>query len=221
VPIDVLWFKLTAPGPDPQRSLGFLDYGKALVALDRGSYWQCGYIIAKGQFEEIKNAGIEKFRMSIASLAPFLAPRVHEITDWEQVKLLSVTIDGLTCWYKKGLVCIGDAAHAMSPMGGVGINLAIQDAIAAGNILIPAFKKGTPEQKDLAAIQTRREFPTKVTQRVQVFLQDHFFNPYLHTHKHVHMPFPFRLFQKFPFLRGIPARFIGVGVRPEHISKDR
>ena len=218
VPIDVLWFRLSAHGVDPQQSLGFIDNGQVLVALDRGEYWQCGYIIAKGQYEEIKKNGLEKFRLSIASLAPFLSASVLELTDWEHIKFLSVTIDYLKQWHTNGLLCIGDAAHAMSPLGGVGINLAIQDAVAAGNILVPAFKKGTPNEADLALVQKRREFPTRLLQRLQVLMQDRFLNPYLHTRGHMQMPWILSLFQTFPLLRWIPARLIGIGFRPEHIQ---
>ena len=221
VPIDVLWFHLSARESDPEQSFGFLDEGKALVTLDRGDYWQCGFLIPKGDFERIKSEGLEKFRMTIARLAPHLSPSVGEIKDWEQVKFLSVTIDHLEKWYKPGLLMIGDAAHAMSPLGGVGINVAIQDAIAAGNILVPAFKEGVPTEADCARVQKRRTFPVRVIQRLQVFMQDRFLEPYLHTQRRItKLPWLLRIFQRLPFLRYIPARLVGIGFRPEHISSD-
>jgi 2-polyprenyl-6-methoxyphenol hydroxylase-like FAD-dependent oxidoreductase len=221
VPIDVLWFRLSARESDPEQSFGFIDEGKALVTLDRGDYWQCGFIIAKGDFEHIKSGGLEKFRMTIARLAPHLSASVSEIRDWDQVKFLSVTIDHLEKWYKPGLLMIGDAAHAMSPLGGVGINVAIQDAIAAGNILVPAFKKGTPNEADCAAIQKRRWFSVRLIQRLQVFMQDKFLEPYLHTQSRItKLPWMLKVFQHLPFLRYIPARIVGIGFRPEHVQTD-
>jgi 2-polyprenyl-6-methoxyphenol hydroxylase-like FAD-dependent oxidoreductase len=220
VPIDVLWFKLPASAADPEQSFGYLDQGRALVTLDRGDNWQCALIIAKGDYEHIKKDGLEKFQMMIARLAPGFSHAVRHITDWDEVKFLSVTIDHLERWYKPGLLMIGDAAHAMSPMGGVGINLAIQDAVAAGNILIPVFKKGTPTETDCAAIQDRRWFPTRMTQRLQVFMQDRFLQPYMKSHEHItRAPWQLRLLNKLPFLRQIPARIVGIGFRPEHVRE--
>jgi len=220
VPIDVLWFKLPATGADPERSFGYIDEGRAMVTLDRSDYWQCAFIIAKGDFDEIKKEGLEKFRMMIARMAPFFSGVVREIDTWDKVKFLSVTIDYLTQWYKPGLLMIGDSAHAMSPIGGVGINLAIQDAVAAGNVLIPAFKKGIPEEKDFAAIQERRRFPTRMTQRLQVFMQDRFLQPYMHQRTHVaEAPWQLKLLNQLPILRSISARIVGIGFRPEHIKE--
>ncbi len=217
VPIDVLWFHLSARESDPEQSFGFIDEGKVLVTLDRGDYWQCGFIIAKGQFDDIKAAGLDKFKLAIASLAPFLSQSVVEITDWEQIKFLSVTIDHMHIWHKPGLLLLGDAAHAMSPLGGVGINLAVQDAVAAANVLVPSFRNGVPQESDCAKIQERREFPTRMTQRMQVFMQDKFLTPYLRSHGPLRLPFVLRLFQKIPPLRWIPARLMGIGFRPEHV----
>jgi len=219
-PIDVLWFRLSSRATDPEQSFGFIDDGKVLVTLDRGDYWQCAFIINKGDFEHIKDDGLEKFRFMIARLAPFISPSVVELDDWDKVKLLSVTVDRLEEWQKPGLVMIGDAAHAMSPLGGVGINLAIQDAVAAGNILVPAFRKGIPDEHTTKKIQERREFPTKMMQRLQVFLQNRVLIPYLHTHGHLKVPWFLRMFQKFPPLRAIPARIVGLGFRPEHVKID-
>ncbi|HLT24930.1 MAG TPA: FAD-dependent monooxygenase, partial [Ignavibacteria bacterium] len=162
--------------------------------------------------------GLDNFRKNIGRLAPFTEGRVSEITDWDTVKLLSVKVDRLKKWYREGLLCIGDAAHAMSPIGGVGINLAIQDSVAAANILIPAFKKGKPDMDDLEKIQKRRMLPTRVLQRFQVFMQDRVLIPYLKSNRIVKAPFLLKLFNKFPVLRRLPARFIGIGIRPEHIK---
>lgn len=221
VPIDVLWFRLPASGADPEQSFGYIDEGRALVTLDRGDYWQCGLIISKGDFELIKAEGLEKFQLMIARLAPSFSSAVREISDWEKVKFLSVSIDHLEKWYRPGLLFIGDSAHAMSPMGGVGINLAIQDAVAAGNVLIPAFKKGAPTEQDCAKVQDRRRFPTRMTQRLQAFMQDRFLQPYLRKHTHlVRAPWPLRMLNNLPVLRQIPARIVGLGFRPEHVRPD-
>jgi 2-polyprenyl-6-methoxyphenol hydroxylase-like FAD-dependent oxidoreductase len=216
VPIDVLWFRLPADGHDPQQSFGYMDDGKVLVQLDRGSYWQCGFLVEKGGFDRVKAGGLDAFRDSIVKLAPFLAPSVAALTRWDDVKLLSVAIDRLRTWHREGLLMIGDAAHAMSPLGGVGINLAIQDAIAAANILIPAFERGAPTRADLARVQRRRELPTRMTQRLQVLLQDHLLTPALRSRGHFRPPWPMRLLGRLPLLSRAPARFIGMGFRPEH-----
>lgn len=217
-PVDVLWFKLFKHASDPHQLSGIVNDGKLLVMIDRGDYWQCAFIIAKGDFEQVKKKGLPAFHQTIMELAPFTEGKVEEIDDWEQVKLLSVTVDRLKTWYTAGLVCIGDAAHAMSPLGGVGINLAIQDAVAAANVLIPAFKEGIPAERDFARIQKRREFPTRVTQRFQIMMQDRVLLPYLHAKGPTRPPFISKLFNWVPILRWLPARFIGIGVRPEHIK---
>lgn len=216
-PIDVLWFRLSKQTGDPGQVFGVMNFGKFMLMINRGDYWQCAFVIAKNDFENIKNEGLDNFRDGIKRLAPFTADRVNEISDWDAVKLLSVKVDRLKKWYREGLLCIGDAAHAMSPIGGVGINLAIQDSVAAANILIPAFKKGKPDMDDLEKIQKRRMFPTRVLQRFQVFMQDRVLIPYLKSNRIVKAPFLLKLFNKFPVLRRLPARFIGIGIRPEHI----
>jgi 2-polyprenyl-6-methoxyphenol hydroxylase-like FAD-dependent oxidoreductase len=217
-PIDVLWFRISSHDYDPKQSFGFMDDGKVLVQLDRGDYWQCGFLVEKGGFDRIKARGIDAFREDIVKLAPFSKPSVGELTSWDQVKLLSVVIDRLRTWYRDGLLMIGDAAHAMSPLGGVGINLAIQDAIAAANILIPAFARGAPTAADLANVQKRRELPTRMTQRLQVLLQDYVLTPALKSRGHFSAPWPVRMFNRLPVLRRAPARFIGMGFRPEHVA---
>jgi 2-polyprenyl-6-methoxyphenol hydroxylase-like FAD-dependent oxidoreductase len=217
-PIDVLWFRLSMRGTDAEQSLGYVDDGKFMVLLDRGDYWQCGFLIEKGGFEDIRARGLQAFRADVAKLVPSLCDCVEELTDWDQVKLLSVAVDRLRRWYKDGLLMIGDAAHAMSPVGGVGINLAIQDAIAASNVLVPAFERGAPTQADLAAIQKRRMAPTRMTQHLQVLVQDRVLRPVLRSSGHLTAPWPVRLFDWLPILQRVPARAIGMGFRPERVT---
>jgi 2-polyprenyl-6-methoxyphenol hydroxylase-like FAD-dependent oxidoreductase len=217
-PIDVLWFRLSKQAGDPGQVFGVMNYGKFMLMLNRGDYWQCAFVIAKNDLENMKKVGLNEFKKGIVRLAPFTEGRINEIGDWEAVKLLSVKVDRLKKWYREGLLCIGDAAHAMSPIGGVGINLAIQDAVAAANILIPAFREGTPGVNDFKRLQKRRMFPTRVIQRFQVFIQDRVLIPYLRSDRTIKAPFLLKLFDKFPVLRRLPARFIGIGIRPEHID---
>jgi 2-polyprenyl-6-methoxyphenol hydroxylase-like FAD-dependent oxidoreductase len=217
-PIDVLWFRLSKKEGDEEQLFGFINNGKMMGMIDRGDYWQCAFLIAKGDFDKIRSDGLDNFRKGLVKLAPFTEGRISELQDWDAIKLLSVKVDRLEKWYRPGLLCIGDAAHAMSPLGGVGINLAIQDSVAAANILIPAFRIGLPGKDDLAKIQKRRTFPTKITQMFQVFMQDRVLIPYLKTNNTVKAPFVLKLFNWFPILRRLPARFIGIGVRPEHIE---
>lgn len=218
-PIDVLWFRVSRTDDGTTRSMGYMDGGKFFVMLDRDTYWQCGFIIGKGTFDEIKAKGLQEFRNSIATLVPILTDAVNELQDWDHIKMLSVSVDHLTTWYKEGILCIGDSAHAMSPLGGVGINLAIQDAVAAANVLIPAFRNGIPNTDDFRKIQKRRELPTRLIQRMQVFLHHNVLAPVLRTKGALHIPFPMRMLQYFPFLRWIPARLIGIGFRPEHVDE--
>jgi 2-polyprenyl-6-methoxyphenol hydroxylase-like FAD-dependent oxidoreductase len=215
-PMDVLWFRVSRKDSDLSHPLGKLDHGRMIVMIARGTYWQCAYLIRKGAFESIKARGLDAFRADVAAIAPELGDRLDEITSFDDVKLLTVTVDRLTRWQRRGLLCIGDAAHAMSPMGGVGINLAIQDAVAAANILVPAFRKGRPKFRDLRAVQKRRDFPTRATQWVQVQVQNRVISRILGNDIPFTVPWPLRLFRIFPFLRRIPARLVGMGVRPEH-----
>jgi 2-polyprenyl-6-methoxyphenol hydroxylase-like FAD-dependent oxidoreductase len=216
-PIDVLWFRLSRQPSDPGQVLGRFVAGKIMVMLNRDSYWQCAFVIPKGDFEGIKQRGIESFRADIVSIASFLSNRVEELQDWESIKLLTVLVDRLRKWYRPGLLCIGDAAHAMSPVGGVGINLAIQDAVATANILARPLSQNYVSLSHLQKIQWRREFPTRVTQWAQVQVQNRVLGPTLLSRQQIKPPLAFRLFQKFPLLRRIPARLIGIGVRPEHV----
>jgi 2-polyprenyl-6-methoxyphenol hydroxylase-like FAD-dependent oxidoreductase len=187
------------------------------IMVDRGEYWQCGYVIPKGAAEEIRSRGIEKFREQIVNLAPFLADRVSELRDWNDVSLLTVKVDRLKKWFRPGLLCIGDSAHAMSPVGGVGINLAVQDAVAAANILAPKLASGNVMEADLESVQQRREFPTRATQKLQIAIQNRVIRSVLGSSTPLKLPFLLRLVGAFPVLRRIPARVIGLGFRPEHI----
>jgi 2-polyprenyl-6-methoxyphenol hydroxylase-like FAD-dependent oxidoreductase len=204
------------PG-DPGQTLGRFDAGRVFVMLNREDYWQCAFVIPKGGLDEIRSRGLEFFRNEIARLAPYLHDRTAELKDWSDIKLLSVSVDRLRQWHRPGLLCIGDAAHAMSPVGGVGINLAIQDAVAAANILAPRFKQGTASEDDLRAVQRRREFPTRATQAMQVFIQNRVISRVLKRTGKLSAPLPLRLIRLMPFLTRIPARLIGLGIRPEHV----
>jgi 2-polyprenyl-6-methoxyphenol hydroxylase-like FAD-dependent oxidoreductase len=197
--------------------MGRFDVGRIFIMLNRGDYWQCGFVIAKGALGEIRASGLALFRDSVAKLAPFIADRVHELQDWELIKLLTVQVDRLRQWYRPGLLCIGDAAHAMSPVGGVGINLAIQDAVATANLLTQPLLDGRVTEADLAKVQDRRVWPTEMTQRVQLLVQDRVIRPVLNSTTRLTPPFAVQLLARFPFLRRIPARMIGLGIRPEHV----
>jgi 2-polyprenyl-6-methoxyphenol hydroxylase-like FAD-dependent oxidoreductase len=185
--------------------------------LDRGDYWQCAYVIPKGGFERLRAQGIEAFRKDLVALNPKLDGRVNELASWDDVKLLTVRVDRLKRWYRPGLLCIGDAAHAMSPVGGVGINLAIQDAVAVANILWDPLRKGPVSEQVLAQVQKRRQWPTEMTQAVQLFVQRRVISNVLSMTEAPRPPFILTMFNRFPFLRRIPARLIGMGFRPEHV----
>jgi len=216
-PMDVLWMRLSRHPTDPEQTLGRVDAGRILVMLDRGDYWQCAFVIPKGGFDQIRASGLTNFRAEIARLVPYLGDRVGELADWSDIRLLTVAVDRLRVWHRPGLLCIGDAAHAMSPIGGVGINLAIQDAVAAANILAPRLLKGGVTEDDLQRVQRRREFPTRGMQRLQVFLQNRVIGQVLQSTGKLSPPLPVRLLGRWPWLRRIPARLIGLGFRPEHV----
>jgi 2-polyprenyl-6-methoxyphenol hydroxylase-like FAD-dependent oxidoreductase len=217
-PIDVLWMRVSRDLSDPNQTLGRFRAGKILVTLDRGEYWQCAYVIPKGGLDAIRQRGLARFQDEIASVAPFLRERLNELNDWNDVKLLSVAVDRLRQWSRTGLLCIGDSAHAMSPIGGVGINLAIQDAVATANILAGPLAKGTVTEERLRRVQRRREFPTRVTQGFQVFAHKRFIGPAMRNARPLtRLPFALKLLQMFRILRRIPARLVGLGVRPEHV----
>ncbi len=215
VPIDVLWTRISKKKDDPEQSFGFFQHGKLLVMLDRGDYWQCGFVIPKGGFEEIKARGLPQFQNEIVSFAGFLHDRVSELDDWSKIKLLTVQINRLRDWCRDGLLCIGDSAHAMSPAGGVGINLAIQDAVATANLLAEKLRNGPVSVDDLRQVQLRREWPTRLIQGMQVFIHRRVVTGRASGNKES-LPFIVRLLKWFPILRQLPARFIGIGPRPEH-----
>jgi 2-polyprenyl-6-methoxyphenol hydroxylase-like FAD-dependent oxidoreductase len=216
-PMDVLWMRLSRHPDDPKQTLGRVDTGRIFVTLNRGDYWQTAFVIPKGGFDEIHHRGLPALRDEIAALAPYLRDRVDELKDWSDVKLLSVSVDRLRVWHRPGLLCIGDAAHAMSPIGGVGINLAVQDAVAAANILAPRFLQGAVSEQDLDAVQRHRNFPTRATQRLQVILQNRVIGRVLKSSGRLSPPLALRLLRSLPFLRRLPARLIGLGFRPEHV----
>jgi 2-polyprenyl-6-methoxyphenol hydroxylase-like FAD-dependent oxidoreductase len=217
VPIDVLWLRLSRREHDPGAEFGNIGPGGILVAIPRSDYYQCAFVIRKSAFDTIKANGLPAFRASIAKLAPFLADRVDELQEWDQVKLLTVTVDHLRAWALPGLLCIGDAAHAMSPIFGVGINLAIQDAVAAANLLYEPLRSGAPTFAQLQRVQRRREWPARIVQRIQVFVQDRFMTRLLDTSNLPRAPWILRLLTAIPGFRRIPAYVVGIGFRPEHV----
>jgi 2-polyprenyl-6-methoxyphenol hydroxylase-like FAD-dependent oxidoreductase len=219
-PMDVLWFRVRRTAEDPANTMGRFAAGRIFIALNRGDYWQCGYVIAKGQFEEMRRQPFETFRAAVAQVAPYLSDSVRDLHGWDDVKLLTVRVDRLAEWFRPGLLCIGDAAHAMSPVGGVGINLAIQDAVAAANILFEPLRQGRPALGQLRRVQQRRELPTRVTQWLQVAVQRRVIARVLTETGPLKPPLAAHLLARFPFLRRIPARIVGLGVRPEHVSPE-
>src|SRR5271155_5241912 len=217
-PMDVMWMRLSRRPTDPPQTLGHFDRGRILFLINREDYWQCAFVIPKGTADEIRQRGLEAFRQEIAALEPFLQDRIEELGDWKQISLLTVTVDRLARWSGPGVLCIGDAAHAMSPIGGVGINLAIQDAVAAANILAPRLLQGSASEDDLQAVQRRREFPTRATQRLQLFVQNRVIGRVLQSTGKPSPPLLLRLLGHWPLLRRIPARVLGLGFRPEHVK---
>jgi 2-polyprenyl-6-methoxyphenol hydroxylase-like FAD-dependent oxidoreductase len=217
VPMDTLWFRLGKGHTDPAGSTIRFDANRIFVAISRGDYWQCAFHIPKGSWEEIRRGGLSAFRRSIVRLVPEFTDRLDEVEDWEEIKLLAVTLDRLDRWHRPGLLCIGDAAHAMSPIGGVGVNLAVQDAVAAANILWHPLKAGTLRSDHLRLVQKRRMFPTRFTQRLQAFLHSRLFHPALTASARPTVPLLFRLMSRFAALRHVEARLIALGVRPEHV----
>src|SRR5262245_5774884 len=219
-PMDVLWFRLRRTATDPIATMGRFDSGRIFVTLNRGDYWQCGYVIAKGQFEIMRRQEFATFRAEIVRLAPYTKDSVRDLRGWEDVKLLTVRVDQLLEWFRPGLLCIGDAAHAMSPVGGVGINLAIQDAVAAANVLFKPLRAGQIAVDHLRRIQKRREFPTEVTQALQVAVQRRIVSRVLGETGRLKPPLAVRLLAQVPLLRRIPARIVGLGIRPEHVEPE-
>jgi 2-polyprenyl-6-methoxyphenol hydroxylase-like FAD-dependent oxidoreductase len=217
-PMDVLWMRISRRPSDVSQAFGRIQPGQIFVTINRDAYWQCALVIPKGTAQEIRNQGLSAFRERIARAAPTLQDRVHELQDWNQVSLLTVAVDRLLRWYRPGLLCIGDAAHAMSPIGGVGINLAIQDAVATANLLRLKLVQDAVTEADLDLVQRRRDFPTRATQALQVFLQNNVVRRVLGTGAPISLPLPIRMLRRFPVLRRIPARVVGIGFRPEHIQ---
>ncbi len=217
-PMDVLWFRLPRDARDSAETFGRLDEGKLLILINRGAHWQCGFVIPKASLDDRRGRGIAAFRAEIARLQPTLADRVDAIGSWDDVKLLTVAVNRLATWWRPGLLCIGDAAHAMSPVGGVGINLAIQDAVAAARLLAAPLRERRVGDADLAAVQRRREWPTRMTQRMQVLIQNRILRRALGGTGTAVPPLPMRAFAAIPLLRRIPARIIGLGFRPERVG---
>jgi 2-polyprenyl-6-methoxyphenol hydroxylase-like FAD-dependent oxidoreductase len=216
-PIDVLWFRVSRCEGDTAETFGHMEAGRMMVMLNRDDYWQCAYVIPKGGIDKVKEKGLPAFRDAVVAMSPFLHGRVGELKSWDDIKLLTVAIDRLRQWHKPGLLCIGDAAHAMSPIGGVGINLAIQDAVAAANILCSPLKAGRVTDADLAAVQKRRTLPMKVIQWVQVQIQERVLSAVMASTQTPVAPWPVKMLNWFPVLRRLPARLVGMGIRPEHV----
>jgi 2-polyprenyl-6-methoxyphenol hydroxylase-like FAD-dependent oxidoreductase len=217
-PIDVLWFRLSKRAGDPEQVLGRLQTNTMIVTIDRTDYWQCAFVIGKGGIARLHADGLAAFKAAVAAGARFLADRVDELQSFEDIKLLSVAVDRLTTWSKPGLLCIGDAAHAMSPVGGVGINLAIQDAVATANLLAAKLKAGTLQDSDLDSVRQRRLFPVKVIQGLQVAVHNRVLKPTVSAgHRALTVPWPLKLLDSVAWLRRWPAQLLGLGVRPEHV----
>jgi len=216
-PMDILWMRLSRKPQDSAETFGHMEAGRMFVMLNRTDYWQCAFVIPKGGADTVRAKGIEAFQEAVRELSPWLGDRVKELKSWDDVKLLTVAVDRLTQWYKPGLLCIGDAAHTMSPIGGVGVNLAVQDAVAAANILAAPLREGGVTLEHLRQVQERRTLPMRVIQRMQVTVQNNIITRVLASTERPRAPFAAKLFNWFPVLRRIPARVIGVGIRPEHI----
>jgi 2-polyprenyl-6-methoxyphenol hydroxylase-like FAD-dependent oxidoreductase len=216
-PIDVLWFRLPRFPSDPAETSYHVSAGHFIVLIDRGEYWQCAYVTEKGAFPAVRERGLAAFREGVARCIPFFQDRLDELADWERIKLLSVKLDRLRCWARDGLLCIGDAAHAMSPVGGVGIGLAIQDAVAAARLLGPKSRAGRVTLADLRAVQARRDFPTRLTQRAQALVHRHVVGKVLAAQEPFVTPWPLRSLVSVPGLSRLAARVVGLGVRPERV----
>jgi 2-polyprenyl-6-methoxyphenol hydroxylase-like FAD-dependent oxidoreductase len=217
-PMDVLWFRAGKDENENERLFARLQTGKMLVTFDRGDYWQCAYVIPKGQYDSIKARGLDTFRKDVIVMAPILGTGISDVRSWDDVKLLTVAINRLKQWARPGLLCIGDAAHAMSPVGGVGVNLAIQDAVAAANLLAGKLANGLPSVRELDEVRARREFPVRMTQAMQVVVQNQLISAAIKPgNQPIRVPMLVRIVNAIPWLQGITARFVAVGVRPEHV----
>jgi 2-polyprenyl-6-methoxyphenol hydroxylase-like FAD-dependent oxidoreductase len=218
-PRDVLWMRLSHKPDDPPYVMGHGGPRQGFVMVDRGDYWQCGYVVRKGSFDDVKAAGLEIFRATVAAISPLPPERMGEVRSWDDVHLLSVRIDRLKRWWRPGLLCIGDAAHAMSPIGGVGVNLAIQDAVAAANILAEPLRNGTLTDRHLAAVEARRSFPTKATQKLQLMMQRDRSRREADNEQRKGPPAVMRHIARWPVLAHLAGRLIGLGFRSEHVRK--
>jgi 2-polyprenyl-6-methoxyphenol hydroxylase-like FAD-dependent oxidoreductase len=216
-PMDVLWFRAGKRADEKERLFARVETGKMMVTFDRGDYWQCAYVIAKGQYDAVKARGLDTFRNDIVAMVPVLQHGIADVKTWDDVKLLTVAINRLKRWTRPGLLCIGDAAHAMSPVGGVGVNLAVQDAVATANLLAGKLVSGCPSEEELAAVRERREFPVRMTQRMQVIVQNNIISVALKGDRQMKPPLLMRAVSTMPWLQGLAARFLAVGVRPEHV----
>src|SRR5258708_184317 len=217
-PMDVLWFRSGKRAGESESVFARVETGKMMVTFDRGDYWQCAYVIAKGQYDAVKARGLDAFRADVIGMAPVLQSGMSDVKSWDDVKLLTVAINRLKRWTRPGLLCIGDAAHAMSPVGGVGVNLAVQDAVATANLLAAKLAEGCPSEAELDAVRKRREFPVRMTQRMQVVVQNNIISAALKPgDAPLKPPLAARIINAVPWLQGITARFIGLGVRPEHV----
>jgi 2-polyprenyl-6-methoxyphenol hydroxylase-like FAD-dependent oxidoreductase len=217
-PMDVLWFRAARKADETENLFARVEPGKLMVTFDRGDYWQCAYVIAKGRYEAVRASGLQALRDDVVRMAPILESGIGDVKSFDDVKLLTVAINRLPRWTKPGLLCIGDAAHAMSPIGGVGVNLAVQDAVATANLLADRMQRGCPSPDELDAVRRRREFPVKVTQRIQVIVQNNIISGALNAGgRPLKVPLLLRLITALPWLQGIPARLVAIGVRPEHV----
>jgi 2-polyprenyl-6-methoxyphenol hydroxylase-like FAD-dependent oxidoreductase len=218
-PMDVVWFRAGRRPDETESVFARVEAGKMMITFDRGDYWQCAYVIAKGQYDAVKARGLQALLDDVVRMAPILKSGVADVKSWDDVKLLTVAINRLKRWTLPGLLCIGDAAHAMSPVGGVGVNLAVQDAVATANLLAAKLATGCPSEDELDAVRARREFPVKMTQRMQVVVQNRIITSALKPgNQPLKVPLIVRLITAVPWLQGITARFVGLGVRPEHVQ---
>ena len=221
-PMDVLWFRAGKRANETEKVFARVDPGSMMVTFDRGDYWQCAYVIAKGQYDAVKARGLPALLDNVARMAPILKSGLGEVKSWDDVKLLTVAINRLKRWTRPGLLCIGDAAHAMSPIGGVGVNLAVQDAVATANLLAAKLVNGCPPEDELDAVRRRREFPVRMTQAMQVVAQNNIVSAALKPGgEPLQVPLIVRLITAVPWLQGITARFVGLGVRPEHVQSPK
>lgn len=219
VPTEVLWMRLSKQPGDPTETMGHAGPQQGFVLIDRGDYWQCGYVVRKGFFADIKTKGLEAFRERVAEVCPLPRERLSEIKSWDDAQLLTVRIDRLKQWWKPGVICIGDAAHAMSPIGGVGVNLAIQDAVATANVLVPVLSSGRSiTDVDLAAIEKRRSFPTKATQRLQLMMRSKNKKDQADAKRAKGPPAFVLAIMRFPLLAHLAGRLIGLGFRREKLK---